>query len=56
MTKKDWELIWAVVKSSEAVGYHGANLDEEENLESFTRAFQERHEAIHKLARRLANG
>lgn len=55
MTKEDWKLIWALVKSSEAVGYHGARLDSEETTEAFTDAFQDRHEAIAKLVRRLAN-
>ena len=56
MTREDWDLIWELVKASEAVGYHGARLDSEETTEAFTDAYEERHEAIGKLVRRLANG
>ena len=55
MTREDWDLLWELVKASEAVGYHGARLDSEDTTEGFTDAFQERHDAIGRLVRRLSN-
>ena len=55
MTREDWDLIWGLVKASEAVGYHGAKLDTEETTEAFTEAYSERHKCINELVKRLSD-
>ena len=56
MSQEDWDLLWGLVKSSEAVGYHGARLDSEDTTEAFTEAFTERQGFINLMVRRMSDG
>ncbi len=56
ISRDDIDLVWSLVKASEAVGYHGAGLDTEEKIEAFTEAFQERQDLFGMVLRRMADG
>ena len=56
ISREDIDLVWSLVKASEAVGFHGAGLDSEETIEAFTEAFQERQELFGKVLRRMSDG